>query len=622
MMADLLVLLVSFGLAMLLRLDSLDFFPQMRGGVAILIVAPTTLFGLYFLGVYRMVVRYMSSGSLSILAVCAICSALLLFTVSQTFTLGVPRSVPPIYAMLAFLGLAGIRLLFREAIVRGKNKVRTPVIIYGAGMSGRQLMTVLQRSADYIPVAFVDDAEPLLGTDIAGKRVYGADDLEYLTKDVGVKLVLLAIPRASRVRRKEIIEKLTSLSVEIRTIPSMSDIVSGRAQISDIREVALDDLLGRDPVEPVQSLMRASVAGKTVLVSGAGGSIGSELCRQIVLSDPQTLVLLDVSEPLLYGLEIELRTLVANAGSSPTIVPLLGSVQNPRRMTAILKRYKVDVVFHAAAYKHVPLVEQNTVEGLMNNVFGTQTLLEAAIEAEVGVFMLISTDKAVRPTNVMGASKRMAELVCQAYARETNKIQIAMVRFGNVLGSSGSVVPRFRSQIRSGGPITVTHPEITRYFMSIQEAAQLVIQASAMARGGDVFLLDMGKPVKIVDLASRMAQMSGLTPYFMEDGVTRVPSDGDIEIRFTSLRPGEKLYEELLIGSDAQPTSHSRIMTANETSLGLEELQVLLDALREACVNQDIGLIRRLLFEAPTLYQPATEVADLVWCKDATETVQ
>lgn len=616
MVADLCLLVLSFGVAMALRLDSLDFFPQMRGGIAIVIVAPATVFGLYLVGAYRVVVRYVSSSSFRVLAISAASSAVLLFVLSQMFALGVPRSVPPIYAMLAFLGLGGTRLLFREALTRGQNRGRAPVIIYGAGMSGRQVLTALKRSPDYMPVAFVDDSHQLQGTEIDGKRVYGPSDLDYLTQKVGVGLILLAIPRASRTRRAEIIDQLTALSVQIRTIPGMSDIVAGRAQISDIREVPLDDLLGRDPVEPDPNLMRANVAGKVVLVSGAGGSIGSELCRQIVLNEPLMLILLDVSEPRLYDLDIELRAIVAMLDIPPIVVPLLGSVQNPRRMAAILEHYEVDAIFHAAAYKHVPLVEQNSVEGLMNNVFGTQTLLEAAIEAEVETFVLISTDKAVRPTNVMGASKRMAELVCQAHAREQNKTRISMVRFGNVLGSSGSVVPRFKAQIQAGGPITVTHPEITRYFMSIQEAAQLVIQASAMAEGGDVFVLDMGEPVKIVDLASQMARMSGLTPFITTQNDSPEPQDGDIEISFTSLRPGEKLYEELLIGSDARHTSHPRILTANETYLGHIELQVLLDALKQSCISQDITSIRRLLTEAPTLYRPDSHVADLLWLCD------
>lgn len=621
-LVDLVLLGLCFCVAMALRLDSLEFFSQRRGAAAIMLVAPLTIAMLAFGGVYRVVLRYMSLSVLRVLAIVSLISAISMFVLSNTFALWVPRSVPPIYGMLMFLALGGMRLGIRFLLTQDQMQGRTPVIIYGAGSSGRQVLHALLKGQEYVPVAFIDDAVALHGADIEGKRVYPRERLENLIQDLGVRLVLLAIPATSRVRRKEILDDLSTLAVQIRTIPGMADLVSGRAQISDIREVPLDDLLGRDPVAPDSDLMGANITGKVVMVTGAGGSIGSELCRQIVNQNPTQLILFDVSEAALYALDIELRMgRHRGVSKAPQIIPIIGSVQNPRRIAAVLKRYKVDTVYHAAAYKHVPLVEQNMVEGLRNNVFGTQSLLETAIEAKVSTFILISTDKAVRPTNVMGASKRMAELVCQAHAEEQSGTRIAMVRFGNVLGSSGSVIPLFRAQIEAGGPLTVTHPEITRYFMSIPEAAQLVIQAGAMAQGGDVFVLDMGEPVRIVDLAARMARLSGLTPVFPE-GTGRILSGDQTELSsdfqrsinvvFTGLRPGEKLYEELLIGRDAHRTSHPRIMTASESFLELEALNAVLDEMISACSAQDVASIRRLLCKAPTGYQPDTQVVDFL----------
>ncbi|WP_300063251.1 nucleoside-diphosphate sugar epimerase/dehydratase [uncultured Roseobacter sp.] len=605
LLVDGMLLLASFVGAMALRLDSFYFLALYEPWIAIGITLPITLFIFVRKGFYRAVVRYISSRAFAVVFWGIFASSIILFCVSQLLGLFVPRSVPGIYAMLAFLSIGGVRFILRELFFRQQRRGRTPLLIYGAGTAGRDLVGVLGRGRDYTAIGFIDETPALHGTDIVGLRVYDPEMLPELVEDHGIKLVLLAIPEASRARRREIIDLLASLAVQVQTIPDLEDIVSGRSQISEIREVAPEDLLGRDPVPAKLELMSANITDKIVMVTGAGGSIGSELCRQISQHRPRTVVLFDVSEVALYTLEMELRDGLEARQCDGQIVPLLGSVQNPRRVQAVIRRYGVQTIYHAAAYKHVPLVEQNIVEGLRNNVFGTLTLLEAAIAANVESFILVSTDKAVRPTNVMGASKRMAELICQAHSRTQTQTSISIVRFGNVLGSSGSVIPRFRKQIATGGPVTVTDPEITRYFMSIPEAAQLVIQAGAMAKGGDVFLLDMGAPVKIADLADRMIRLSGLTPYIEGQ------SNGDVEIVFTQLRPGEKLYEELLIGDDARPTDHPRIMTANERCISWEELQPIVKDLLAACLDQDVSALRELLADAPTGYRPDAQLVDL-----------
>ena len=598
--ADCVLLVVSFILAMGLRYDSFFFLPDPRIWIAIGVTLPVTILFFAATGFYRAVIRYISSRAFVTIARGIAVSAVVLFVVSQTFTLAVPRSVPGIYAMLALILVGGLRFVLRELFRRELRRGLTPVLVYGAGTSGQQLVASLLRGNDYLPLALVDDNPALQGNEVNGLRVIGPQDMPGLVENFGVELVLLAMPRAPRSRRREIIEHLADFGVRVRTVPNMEDIITGRARTSDIVDVSAEDLLGRDPVAPVPELMSANIRGKAVMVTGAGGSIGSELCRQILREAPRDLILFDHAEPALYTIQMELVALAATLADAPRIHAVLGSVQSQRRLYETLSRHGVETVFHAAAYKHVPLVEGNVAEGLRNNVFGTKTMLEAALSAGVTSFTLISTDKAVRPTNIMGASKRVAEMVCQAFAEAQTGTRISMVRFGKVLGSSGSVIPLFRQQIEKGGPITVTHPEITRYFMSIPEAAQLVIQASAMARGGDVFLLDMGQPVRILDLALRMAALSGLRPKMEEESGV----EGDIAVRITGLRPGEKLYEELLIGADAQPTAHPKIMTAQESYLPMPELAPLLDALDRATSDEDLEAVQTLLREAGTGYSP------------------
>jgi FlaA1/EpsC-like NDP-sugar epimerase len=417
--------------------------------------------------------------------------------------------VPFIYAMLALLTIGGVRFALRAVYLKGQLRHKDRVLVYGAGAAGRQLVVSLRLGNEHEPIAFVDDAPHLHDAFIQGLKVYAPGKVPRLIGDYGVDKVLLAIPSATRARRREILEALEPLAVPVQSIPGMADMVSGKAQVAEVRDVAVEDLLGRDPIPPSESLMGANITGKVVMVTGAGGSIGSELCRQILLQAPRQLLLLESSEFSLYRIEQELTQEAKRQGLSVPVKALLGSVQHRRRLEEAMFRFGVQTVYHAAAYKHVPMVEHNVVEGLRNNVMGTLSSAEAAIASGVESFVLVSTDKAVRPTNVMGASKRLAELVCQALGDHQAGTRFSMVRFGNVLGSSGSVVPLFRRQIAQGGPITVTHRDITRYFMTIPEAAQLVIQAGAMARGGDVFVLDMGEPVKIAELAAHMVRLSG-----------------------------------------------------------------------------------------------------------------
>ncbi|WP_324753542.1 nucleoside-diphosphate sugar epimerase/dehydratase [Roseovarius sp. Pro17] len=581
---------------------------------AALVFVPVSLLVFVRLGFYRAVAHYLSMQLLMAILVGVVASASVMLSAVNLMRVPLPWSTALIYALIAMIVLGGLRMALRELLQRHASEGRKPVLIYGAGRAGRQLLDSLREQGEFVVVGFVDDAVTLHESEVGGIPIHDPARLGRLIQIYGVQLVLLAVPSASRVQRREIVERLETLPVRVQTIPGMSSILSGKSRMSDLHDIAIEDVLGRDPVPPMMPLMMGDIRGKSVMVTGAGGSIGGELCRQIIQQSPRTLILWELSELALYTLNNELSETIEADGLNVQLVPLMGSVQNPRRLTAAMTRFGVQTIYHAAAYKHVPLVEQNVVEGLRNNVFGTRVVAECAIQARVESVILISSDKAVRPTNVMGASKRLAELICQAAARRQSDTVFSMVRFGNVLGSSGSVIPRFRAQVERGGPLTVTHPDITRYFMTIPEAAQLVIQAGAMATGGDVFVLDMGEPLKIVDLADRIIRLSGLTPYHLpdhlpDDGTTR---EGDIAIRFTGLRPGEKLFEELLIGETAGPTQHPRIMTASETCLAPDQLDMLLDDLLVACKMQDIAALRRLIAAAPLGYTPSGPAADLL----------
>ncbi|WP_099609006.1 polysaccharide biosynthesis protein [Vibrio coralliilyticus] len=570
-----------------------------------------TVFAFMRLGLYRAILRFLTFHALAVVSIGTIISAASISVLAFYFDAPVPRSVPIIYGAFLCLLCGGSRLIVRVLVSQANSKGMKNVLIYGAGAAGRQLALALRSSETHKVVGFIDEDKTLYNTIIMGLKVKGIGRAEKLIDKHSVSQILLAVPSASRARRKEILDSLVHLSAEVLTVPDMKDIVDGKAQIDELKDVAIEDLLGRDSVAPQQALMEANIKAKVVMVTGAGGSIGSELCRQIVRQKPKALILFELSEFGLYQIDRELSNLVEAESLNVDIVPLLGSVQRINRLATTMKSFGVQTVYHAAAYKHVPLVEYNVVEGVRNNVFGTYYTAKAAIEAQVESFVLISTDKAVRPTNVMGTTKRMAELGLQALAEQENAkesgTRFCMVRFGNVLGSSGSVIPLFKKQIASGGPITVTHPDIIRYFMTIPEAAQLVIQAGAMGKGGDVFVLDMGEPVKITDLAVNLIQLSGLelkddnNPY------------GDIAIEFSGLRPGEKLFEELLIGDNVGETAHPRIMTANERFLPLDEYIEVIDNLDKACHNFEHDKIRELLLEAPTDFNPTDGIGDLVW---------
>ncbi len=598
------LIVFSFMMAMLLRLDDWGFTRNdPLEWLLLSAVIPISLLIFARLGFYRAVIRYMTHRAMEAIVVGVVASTISLVLVSYLFDVWVPRSVPFIYAMLAIFTIGGVRFVLRGLYVSSQMRHKTRVVIYGAGAAGRQLAASLALGRDYAPVAFVDDSRQLQGALIHGLKIYAPDKLPSLFATYGVERVLLAIPSESRARRREILVGLEQLDIPVQTIPGLADVVTGKANINEIRDVAVEDLLGRDPSPPDPALMAAKVFGKIVMVTGAGGSIGSELCRQIIHQSPCELLLLELSEYGLYSIEEELKQITVDKGLSVSIKAVLGSVQHSRRLEAIMKISGVQTIYHAAAYKHVPMVEHNIVEGVRNNVFGTLRTAQAAVAAGAENFVLISTDKAVRPTNIMGATKRLAELVCQALADTQSRTRFSMVRFGNVLGSSGSVVPLFRSQIQAGGPVTVTHPEITRYFMTIPEAAQLVIQASSMAEGGDVFVLDMGQPIRILELAKQMIRLSGLVP-FCRGTSFKAEDEGDIEIVYTGLRPGEKLYEELLVGSDVEGTRHERIMTAHETYLPWQVLEKLLNELLDACRASDHSAIRRLLLKAPIAYCP------------------
>jgi FlaA1/EpsC-like NDP-sugar epimerase len=561
------------------------------------------------LGLYRAVIRFMGQQAIWAILTAVSYSSLILGATVFFTQAHVPRSMPFIYWGLALLCIGGSRLVVRAYYQAKLRSLSENVIIYGAGETGRQLLTALYHGDKYHAVAFVDDDARVQRSVINGLQVARPEDMEQLIAQHDITQVLLALPSVSQERRRAIINSLVGLPVHVRTVPRINELVAGHASVNQIRDVDLDDLLGREPVPPHPELIDRCITHKVVMVTGAGGSIGSELCRQIVESGPRELLLLDNSEYALYQIERELREIVESLELEVELVALLGSVQDRKRLESIYRSFHVQTVYHAAAYKHVPMVEYNIAEGVANNVFGTWYAAEAARAAGVETFVLVSTDKAVRPTNIMGASKRFAEMILQGLAPEENRTRFCMVRFGNVLGSSGSVVPLFREQIEAGGPVTVTHPEVSRYFMSIREAAQLVLQASAMGTGGDVFVLDMGEPVRIVDLAKRMIRLSGY------DMNLDTPVGEHIDIEFIGLRPGEKLHEELMLGSNVEGTGHPMIMRAEEECLPLPDIHKMLGNLKEHCDSLDCEGITTILSSAVSGFGNRHVRYDHLWLK-------
>ena len=614
---DLCLCISTVWLAVCLRIGEFPAFPNyllIAASLSISLALPIFIAS----GFYRAIFRFSGwSAMLSVTRAIAIYGLLYASIIFVIDIQGIPHTVGLIQPLLLLCAIGGSRVLARYWLgglhQHQLQKTRRPkALIYGAGSAGRQLASVLNNSIEMQVIGFLDDDCQLQKRVMNGQPIFSPADLPNLIKSKGVTDVLLALPLISRRKRYEILKHIRQHPISVRTLPSLTDLAGGRVSISDLRDLNIDDLLGRDSVAPYQTLITKNISDKVVLVTGAGGSIGSELCRQIVRHNPSHLLLVEMSEYALYTIHAELEDFLSKGShrQNSLITPLLGSVVDSQRMQDIIGSWLPDTIYHAAAYKHVPLVEHNLAEGVRNNVFGTLTTAQIALEHNVSDFVLISTDKAVRPTNVMGASKRLAELCLQAlfaHQAPTSNTRLAMVRFGNVLGSSGSVIPRFRQQIRDGGPVTLTHADITRFFMTIPEAAQLVIQAGAMAEGGDVFVLDMGEPMKIMDLAKRIIVLSGLS---VRDDLN---PDGDIEITITGLRPGEKLYEELLLGDDPLPTLHPKIMRAQDPFFPWPELVPDLDILQSLSKRNDVVAIIALLKKLVSGFQPSSDIVDWVY---------
>lgn len=634
---DVVLIWIALWMAFLVRLGIDEIYNPIIAHTWLFISAPLVAIPLFIrFGMYRAVMRYFGNDALVAIIKAVSLSSLILTLIVYWYSnhqVVVPRSIIFNYWWISLVIVGGLRLAMRQYFMgdwfnaaqhvpfTSRDNGLPRVAIYGAGSAGNQLVAALRMGRAMRPVAFIDDDASIADRVISGLHVYKPEHIQRMIDNTGADEVLLAVPSATRARRREILGFLEGFPLHVRSIPGFMDLASGRVKVDDIQEVDIADLLGRDAVPAQHDLLERCVVGQSVMVTGAGGSIGSELCRQIVELAPKTLILFDHSEFNLYSILSELEQRLARESLLVRLVPILGSVRNSVQLLEVMRTWKVDTVYHAAAYKHVPMVEHNIVEGVINNVIGTLNTAQAALQAAVSSFVLISTDKAVRPTNVMGSTKRLAELTLQALSREVapvlfgeagnvshvNKTRFTMVRFGNVLGSSGSVIPLFHKQIKAGGPLSVTHPKITRYFMTISEAAQLVIQAGSMGNGGEVFVLDMGKPVRIAELAEKMIHLSGLS--------VRSESNpfGDIAIEFTGLRPGEKLYEELLIGDTVEATRHPMIMSTTEDYLSWDLLKAKLGDLLAAVNEGDYPRVRQLLRELVSGYTPEGEIVDWIY---------
>lgn len=614
--ADVIMLFFALWASFSMRLGQF-YFPE-KPTYWLFIIAPIIAIPIFIrLGLYRAIVRYIGFRALwTIIKAVTLYALIWSGVVFYVGLEGIPRSITLINWIAAILLVGGSRMVVRwwfagiDVFGQVQKKLKRNVVIYGAGTAGIQLATVLGYSKEFRPIAFLDDKKELHKNTINALRVYSVKELDKLILELDIDEIFLAVPSASHTRRKIIIQYLEKFPVHVRTLPSMTEVADGKIKLEDIKEIDLEDLLGRDSVSPDKDLFDACIKNKSVMVTGAGGSIGSELCRQILTREPDKLILFEQSELNLYQCEKEFNQHIILNKLKTELIPILGNVTDVKRVSEVLSFYTVNTIYHAAAYKHVPLVEHNIVEGVRVNTVGTFTVATLAMENNVDTFILISTDKAVRPTNVMGASKRFAELTLQGLATQALNTKFSMVRFGNVLGSSGSVVPLFREQIKRGGPVTVTHQDIIRYFMTIPEAAQLVIQAGAMGAkgsGGDVFVLDMGEPVKISDLATKMIHLMGFTVK------NKSTPDGDIEIEYSGLRPGEKLYEELLIGDNATGTSHPRIMRAEEEAYSLDKIMSYIEQLEQAIKSSNCEDVRQLLIKVVKGYQPSGEIEDVLW---------
>ncbi len=613
MLADAVLLPLALWISVVLRYGELwkDTSPFWWLYVAVSI---TGVFSLRKFGYYRAVVRYIGPSSMipvvkGVTAATIVVSLIAYLSQAVTF----PRSSPIIFWFVSILLVGGSRVVVRGYFYGWTNSYRTrePVAIYGAGDSGAQLAITLLNGSDYVPVAFVDDNRALRKNIIHGIRVYDAAHIDRLVNSYGIKQIFIAVPSASIEQRSVILNRLATLPILVKTIPTFADLITGSATVNQVMEVEIGDLLGREMVPPDQELLASSTRSKAVMVTGAGGTIGSELCRKILQSRPARLVLYDNSEFALYNLEKELKPL-CDPGTE--LLLLLGSIMNQKHLSNVMHNFEIQTVYHAAAFKHVPMVESNVIEGVRNNVVGTWNVANAAEENKVEELVLISSDKAVRPTNVMGATKRLAELIVQAFAIKSSTTRFSLVRFGNVLRSSGSVVPLFERQILSGGPVTVTHKDATRYFMTASEAAELVIQAGAMAKGGDVFVLDMGEPVNISDLAIKMIHLHGKE--VSSGDSNQGDTDSQVKVVYTGLRPGEKLYEELIIGQSISGTRHPKIMMADEEALPFDQIVVICLTLQDACENADYAIVKSVLENYVSGYSMHLSGADPVMLLD------
>lgn len=637
--ADVFLVWLALWMAFLVRLGLDELVNPFTNHFWLFLTAPVIAIPLFVhFGLYRAVMRYFGNDALIAIIKAVSLSSLILVIVVFWYSNHqniVPRSIVFNYWWLSLIMVGGLRLAMRQYFLgdwfaaaqyvpfTSRDDGLPKVAIYGAGAAGNQLVAALRMGRVMRPVAFIDDDSSIADRVISGLQVYKPKNIQRMIHATGAQQILLAIPSSNRTRRREILGFLEGFPLHVRSVPGFMDLASGRVKVDDIQEVDIADLLGRDAVPAQGELLEHCIRGQCVLVTGAGGSIGSELCRQILTLHPTELLLYEHSEFNLYSILSELELRIARESLPVRLLPILGSVRNEKKLVDVMKTWRVDTVYHAAAYKHVPMVEHNIAEGVLNNVIGTLNTAQAALQVGVANFVLISTDKAVRPTNVMGSTKRLAELTLQALSRElapvlfgektnlarVNKTRFTMVRFGNVLGSSGSVIPLFHKQIKSGGPLTVTHPKITRYFMTIPEAAQLVIQAGSMGQGGDVFVLDMGEPVKIIELAEKMIHLSGFSVRSEQN------PQGDISIEFTGLRPGEKLYEELLIGDNVVATQHPMIMSANEDYLSWDLLKVKLTELLTAVDKDDYARVRQILRETVSGYTPDSEIVDWIYQK-------
>ncbi|QXH37115.1 polysaccharide biosynthesis protein [Pseudomonas muyukensis] len=633
---DLLLVWVALWMAFVVRLGVEETIEPLRNNLWIFIAAPVIAVPLFIrFGMYRAVMRYFGNDALVTIFKAVTMSSLLLGIVVYWYSnhqVVIPRSIIFNYWWLSLLMLGGLRLFMRQYFMgdwllatqhvpfTNRDRGLPKVAIYGAGSAGNQLVAALRMGKMMEPVAFIDDDPSISDRTIAGLHVYLPERIQHMIDVTEAQEILLAVPSATRARRREILAFLQSFPLHVRSVPGFMDLASGRVKVDDIQEVDIADLLGRDAVAAQPDLLEHCIKNQSILVTGAGGSIGSELCRQILKLQPTTLILFEHSEFNLYSIASELEEVIRRTSLAVNLLPMLGTIRNQEHLLDVMKTWKVNTVYHAAAYKHVPMVEHNIAEGVMNNVLGTVNTAQAALQAGVENFVLVSTDKAVRPTNVMGSTKRLAEMALQALSKElapvllgdtaniarVNKTRFTMVRFGNVLGSSGSVIPLFHKQIKAGGPLTVTHPKITRYFMTIPEAASLVIQAGSMGRGGDVFVLDMGEPVRIAELAEKIIHLSGLSVRSEKN------PHGDITIEFTGLRPGEKLYEELLIGDNVVSTRHPMIMSAHEDFVPWETLKGYLSELIEALRKDDYAQVRQLLRKTVSGYTPDGEIVDWI----------